>query len=537
MSGRIEKTVFISYRRTNIAWALAIYQSLRIRGYDVFFDFQNINSGDFEQVILGNVKGRAHFLVLLTPPALERCKNPGDWLRREIETAIDEKRNIIPVFLEGFSFGDPMVAQYLTGKLEELKKYNGINIPYDYFNESMEKLNSRFLRVPLDTVLHPISNTVQTIVREQQAAADKAQSPIFPNDNSFITTNDNQSEVEIKSIDTKNIYPRVFISYPSQDREFVEKLSRDLQASLINVTYRNWEIRSNESLIERMEEQGLGECDLFVVYLTLNSINSEWCARELNELTIQQIETRGVTLQVFADSDITLENAPDDIKSLRIPILNGQHYGRSLGQLISLAWESLQTRRRLIDPHNYILCGVNILESPYRRTEFVKEVKQSLIVAGPNLRGWLTEEARSGLIEVIRKAPHIQVKMILGTPEILTALNGGYGTGTEHLKESVADLNWIVSQLSEEEKKRFQAYFHFGAATLSAVIRDPDTEDGVLLFTPRWGIDYIALRRMYCVIDKKTNPEQFNAISSGTFNLIQSDALTLDKMTIRVNNT
>ena len=32
MTGRIEKTVFISYRRTNMPWALAIYQNLTAHG-------------------------------------------------------------------------------------------------------------------------------------------------------------------------------------------------------------------------------------------------------------------------------------------------------------------------------------------------------------------------------------------------------------------------------------------------------------------------------------------------------------------------
>ena len=86
---RIEKTVFLSYRRTNIPWALAIFQNLTHHGYDVFFDYNGIASGDFERVILGNINARAHFLVLLTPSALERCGDPADWLRREIETALD----------------------------------------------------------------------------------------------------------------------------------------------------------------------------------------------------------------------------------------------------------------------------------------------------------------------------------------------------------------------------------------------------------------------------------------------------------------
>src|SRR5688572_2421894 len=120
--GSVEKSVFISYRRTNMPWALAIYQSLTSNGYDVFFDYESIASGDFEQIILGNIRARAHFLVVLTPTAVERCDEPNDWLRREIETALDEKRNIVSIFLEGFDFESPFISKYLTGKLENLKK-------------------------------------------------------------------------------------------------------------------------------------------------------------------------------------------------------------------------------------------------------------------------------------------------------------------------------------------------------------------------------------------------------------------------------
>src|SRR5215831_15662934 len=121
---RIEKTVFLSYRRTNVPWALAIFQNLTNHGFDVFFDYSGIASGDFERIILGNIKARAHFLVLLTPSALERCHEPADWLRREIETALANQRNIVPVMLEGFDFGTASIASQLTGTLAVLKHYN-----------------------------------------------------------------------------------------------------------------------------------------------------------------------------------------------------------------------------------------------------------------------------------------------------------------------------------------------------------------------------------------------------------------------------
>jgi tetratricopeptide (TPR) repeat protein len=173
MPGRIEKTVFISYRRANSFMARAVYQSLTSKGYDVFFDYEGTNSGDFEQIILGNLRARAHFLVILTPSALERCSEPGDWLRREIETAIDEKRNIVPLFFEGFSFASPSISKYLTGQMAKLQSYNGLNVPSDYFNEAMDKLVSRFLNIPLDAVLHPLSGSARKGADAQKAAVGK----------------------------------------------------------------------------------------------------------------------------------------------------------------------------------------------------------------------------------------------------------------------------------------------------------------------------------------------------------------------------
>jgi formylglycine-generating enzyme required for sulfatase activity len=171
---RVEKTVFISYRRKDISWALAVYQYLSGKNYDVFFDFSSIPSGDFEQIIVSNIRARAHFVLILTPTALDRASEPGDWLRREIETALAEKRNIIPLFLEGFSFGSPSVARRLTGRLADIQRYNGLDIPSGYFLEAMERLSERYLNVPLDAVIHPVSTEVCKVVKQEQVAVNEA---------------------------------------------------------------------------------------------------------------------------------------------------------------------------------------------------------------------------------------------------------------------------------------------------------------------------------------------------------------------------
>jgi hypothetical protein len=176
---KIEKTVFISYRRTDVYTALAVDQYLKSQGFDVFFDYTSIPSGDFEQVIVSNIKARAHFVIILTPTALDRCVKPGDWLKREIETAMEEKRNIVPLFFKGFRFSSSGLEK-LMGKLKNLSRYNGLNIHEDYFHEGMDRLQRQFLNVPLDTVLHPVPAEVQKIVEKEQAEADKSANLLEP---------------------------------------------------------------------------------------------------------------------------------------------------------------------------------------------------------------------------------------------------------------------------------------------------------------------------------------------------------------------
>jgi hypothetical protein len=53
---------------------------------DFFRSLLCINAEDFESIILENIfleniRARAHFVILLTPSALERCIEPGDRLR------------------------------------------------------------------------------------------------------------------------------------------------------------------------------------------------------------------------------------------------------------------------------------------------------------------------------------------------------------------------------------------------------------------------------------------------------------------------
>ncbi len=149
-----DQTVFISYRRSNSSFiARAVFQDLRANGYDVFMDVETIDNGEFDKIILHQIAARAHFLLILAPGSLDRCGEPGDWLRIEIEEALRLKRNIVPLLFTGFTFHE--AKPYLTGSLERLSAHNALNVPHDYFEEAMNRLRTRFLKQPVAVPVRP----------------------------------------------------------------------------------------------------------------------------------------------------------------------------------------------------------------------------------------------------------------------------------------------------------------------------------------------------------------------------------------------
>jgi tetratricopeptide (TPR) repeat protein len=168
----MNNSAFISYRRDVSAFmARAIFQDLRSNSYDVFMDVESIDSGQFDTILLNQIAARPYFLLVLTPGTLDRCNEPGDWLRREIEHAMDLNRVIIPLTTPNFDFAP--AQPFLTGKLADLPRFNGVNIPHDYFEEAMERLRKRFLK-SVELNITPIPVEEQPVVQHkiQQAAAE-----------------------------------------------------------------------------------------------------------------------------------------------------------------------------------------------------------------------------------------------------------------------------------------------------------------------------------------------------------------------------
>ena len=129
--------VFISYRRsTGEDLAARICEHLRKRGFNPFIDFESLRSGKFNEQLYQYIDNAPNFVLILSKNALDRCINEDDWVRLEIERALNGNKNIVPVCTKDFV----MNTEKLPESLSELPLYQQITPSSALFEASMDLL-------------------------------------------------------------------------------------------------------------------------------------------------------------------------------------------------------------------------------------------------------------------------------------------------------------------------------------------------------------------------------------------------------------
>lgn len=129
---------FISYRRDGgFEFSARLHERLRALRYQSFFDIESMTSGKFNIQILDQIKKCQNFILVLSPNALDRCANEGDWVRNEIKAALEYDKNIILLFLPGFEFPDNFPEE-----ISDIKNYQGVHYTNWNFAQVVEKIIS-----------------------------------------------------------------------------------------------------------------------------------------------------------------------------------------------------------------------------------------------------------------------------------------------------------------------------------------------------------------------------------------------------------
>lgn len=128
--------VFISYRRDGgYEMARLIYEHLKFANLNTFFDVEELGSGPFNTKLYDIIENSLNFLLILSPSSLDRCQNEDDWVRLEIECAIKNNKNIIPIMMKNFEW-----PTTLPKSIEIISKYNGLEMSREYFDASIKKI-------------------------------------------------------------------------------------------------------------------------------------------------------------------------------------------------------------------------------------------------------------------------------------------------------------------------------------------------------------------------------------------------------------
>ncbi|MGN1104058.1 MAG: toll/interleukin-1 receptor domain-containing protein, partial [Candidatus Coproplasma sp.] len=134
-----------SYRRDGgYAMARLLYECFNNAGLSAFLDLEELRSGPFNTKLYEAIDSSENFVLVLPPNSLDRCVDASDWLRLEIEYAIKQKKNIIPVMMVGFSF-----PEELPPSLQVLPFFNGVQSSREYFDAAVKKIISMLKNVDI----------------------------------------------------------------------------------------------------------------------------------------------------------------------------------------------------------------------------------------------------------------------------------------------------------------------------------------------------------------------------------------------------
>jgi hypothetical protein len=141
--------LFISYRRSDargVAGRLSDTLGAYFGDDRVFRDIENIAGGaDFGNVIEQNLQTADAVIVLIGPDWLSvqnengqrRLDDPKDWVAQEIAAAIQMKKPVFPVLVDGASMPR---AEELPDKLKLLPRYNAMSVSDDRWKSDVLRL-------------------------------------------------------------------------------------------------------------------------------------------------------------------------------------------------------------------------------------------------------------------------------------------------------------------------------------------------------------------------------------------------------------
>jgi tetratricopeptide (TPR) repeat protein len=163
---------------------MALFQALRASEYDVFMDAGALDERD--DVDRAQIAARSHFLVILTPALIaslqtrdssrgfiETLQQPDDPMRSEIEQAVANRRNIVPLLANDFTFS----ASLMPKTIHALRRYYGLSLAPETLDQTVASLSKGRLDTTIFGTLVPTPLEHEEAVERRIADAARLPAP------------------------------------------------------------------------------------------------------------------------------------------------------------------------------------------------------------------------------------------------------------------------------------------------------------------------------------------------------------------------
>jgi hypothetical protein len=175
--------IFLSYRREDTAPYARLLQQLfreRIPGTRVFLDMDSIEPGlDFAEIIREALDSCAMLVALIgrqwaalaDEDGRPRLHNPEDYVRFEIQTALQRGVRVIPVLVDG---ARPLRQQQLPAELSKLARLNALELSVSRYQPDADRL--------LDLIQQVLAAAQTTSTADPSPPAPDADAVVAPPD-------------------------------------------------------------------------------------------------------------------------------------------------------------------------------------------------------------------------------------------------------------------------------------------------------------------------------------------------------------------
>lgn len=124
--------------------------------------------------------------------------------------------------------------------------------------------------------------------------------------------------------DSKELFPRLFLSHSSLDKEFVEEaipVLRDQMSLLFphTVWYDKWDIKAGQDIHQEVEK-GVDDSDIVLIFLSKNSLESGWVDREWRLKHLKEIELGYVSVIAVLIDDTKFSQMPKFLAAKKVHV-------------------------------------------------------------------------------------------------------------------------------------------------------------------------------------------------------------------------